>query len=76
LYTTSIYYCCVVGRISLVKAEKARAVEDIILRAAQSGQLAEKVDEKKLIQLLEQIAEKQTKTKIIVILYYPNLFIL
>lgn len=58
------------GRISLVKAEKARAVEDMILRAAQSGQLAEKVDENKLIQLLEQIAEKQTKTKITVMFYF------
>lgn len=32
-----------VARIALVKPEKARGVEDIILRAAQMGQIAEKV---------------------------------
>jgi len=37
----------------------------MIIRAAQTGNLAEKVDESKLISLLEQISEKnQQKTKI------------
>nr|GEY16783.1 DNA-binding protein [Tanacetum cinerariifolium] len=31
------------ARIALVKPEKARGVEDVILRAAQMGQIAEKV---------------------------------
>lgn len=34
---------CAVARIALVKPEKARGVEDVLLRAAQSGQIAEKV---------------------------------
>ncbi|KAJ7959264.1 DNA-binding protein [Quillaja saponaria] len=31
------------ARIALVKPEKARGVEDVIIRAAQMGQIAEKV---------------------------------
>lgn len=55
------------SRIALVKPEKARAVEDMVLRAAQTGQLTQKVDEAKLITLLEQLTEKQAKpTKITV----------
>lgn len=33
----------IVARIALVKPEKARGVEDVILRAAQMGQIIEKV---------------------------------
>ncbi|KAH6765252.1 double-stranded DNA-binding family protein [Perilla frutescens var. hirtella] len=49
------------ARIALVKPEKARGVEDVILRAAQMGQIVEKVSEEKLISLLEQINTKTTK---------------
>ncbi|KAJ4703794.1 DNA-binding protein [Melia azedarach] len=49
------------ARIALVKPEKARGVEDIILRAAQMGQIAEKVSEERLISLLEQINTQTTK---------------
>ncbi|XP_021764132.1 DNA-binding protein DDB_G0278111-like [Chenopodium quinoa] len=55
------------SRIALVKPEKARGVEDVILRAAQMGQIVEKVSEEKLISLLEQIntqTAKQTKVTI------------
>ncbi|EEF42709.1 DNA-binding protein DDB_G0278111 [Ricinus communis] len=55
------------ARIALVKPEKARGVEDVVLRAAQMGQIVEKVSEEKLISLLEQInnqATKQTKVTI------------
>jgi len=51
------------SRIALVKPEKARGVEDLILRAAQSGQLGEKVNEQRLISLLEQLSEKEKKTQ-------------
>jgi programmed cell death protein 5 len=34
---------CAVARIALVKPEKARGVEDVFLRAAQMGQIVEKV---------------------------------
>ncbi|EFA77623.1 hypothetical protein PPL_12230 [Heterostelium album PN500] len=53
------------SRIAMVKADKARQVEDMIINAAQTGRLQEKVDEPKLISLLEQISEKATKTNII-----------
>ncbi|KAI3870820.1 hypothetical protein MKX03_006804 [Papaver bracteatum] len=50
-----------IARIALVKPEKARGVEDVILRAAQMGQIAEKVSEERLISLLEQINTQTTK---------------
>ncbi|EGC35789.1 hypothetical protein DICPUDRAFT_24772, partial [Dictyostelium purpureum] len=54
------------SRIAIVKPETARQVEDIIINAAQRGQLAEKVDDAKLISLLEQMNEKTKKTTITV----------
>ncbi|XP_022884560.1 DNA-binding protein DDB_G0278111-like isoform X2 [Olea europaea var. sylvestris] len=50
-----------VARIALVKPEKARGVEDVILRAARVGQITEKVSEEKLISLLEQINTQTAK---------------
>lgn len=55
-----------VARVALVRPEKARAVEDMILGAAQRGQLNAKVDEPKLISLLEQLGEQKKETKITV----------
>ncbi|KAL8507262.1 hypothetical protein ACS0TY_017977 [Phlomoides rotata] len=55
------------ARIALVKPDKARGVEDVILRAAQSGQIVDKVSEERLISLLEQIntqTAKETKVTI------------
>ncbi|XP_076960556.1 uncharacterized protein LOC143636971 [Bidens hawaiensis] len=49
------------ARIALVNPEKARGVEDVILRAAQMGQIVEKISEEKLISLLEQINTQTTK---------------
>ncbi|KAL3615168.1 hypothetical protein CASFOL_040829 [Castilleja foliolosa] len=49
------------ARIALVKPDKARGVEDVILRAARTGQIAEKVSEERLISLLEQINTQTTK---------------
>jgi len=53
-----------VARIGLVKPDKARRVEDMIIGAAQSGQLRGKVDEANLISLLDQISKKQKHTTI------------
>ncbi|EFJ24174.1 hypothetical protein SELMODRAFT_415003 [Selaginella moellendorffii] len=50
------------SRIALVKPEKAKGVEDLILHSAQRGQITEKVSEERLIQLLEQINEQTKKT--------------
>ncbi|GMP73865.1 hypothetical protein CsSME_00031466 [Camellia sinensis var. sinensis] len=52
------------ARIALVKPEKARGVEDVLTKAAQMGQTAEKlkfVSEERLLSLLEQI-NTQTET--------------
>lgn len=55
------------ARIALVKPDKAKGVEDVILRSAQYGQITEKVSEERLIQLLEQINEQtQKNTKVVI----------
>ncbi|XP_039133999.1 DNA-binding protein DDB_G0278111-like [Dioscorea cayenensis subsp. rotundata] len=54
-------------QIALVKADKAKGVDDVVLRAAQMGQITEKVSEEKFISLLKQINDqtsKQTKVTI------------
>lgn len=61
--------CLIVGRIQMVKADKARAVEDLLIRMAQSNQLRNKVTEKQLIDLLGQINQQDsssTQTRIVV----------
>jgi len=57
-----------VSRISIVKPEKGKVVEDHLIRMAQAGQLQGKIDEKQLISLLERISdqEKRQETKITV----------
>ena len=53
------------ARIKIVKEEKAKAVEEMIIRMAQSGQIRGKVTESQLIDLLEQISQEQSQaTKI------------
>lgn len=52
----------VVGRIQMVKADKARAVEDLLIRMAQSNQLRSKVTEKQLIDLLGQMNQQDSNT--------------
>ncbi|ORX60382.1 DNA-binding TFAR19-related protein [Hesseltinella vesiculosa] len=47
------------GRIHMVKAEKARAVEDLLIRMAQTNQLRGKVSEPQLIDLLGRINEQE-----------------
>lgn len=57
-----------VSRISMVKPEKARSVEDYLLNMARSGRLGAKVSEEQLINMLEQISQQEeaVKTKIVV----------
>jgi len=56
-----------IGRMKLVRPEKARAVEDSLIRAATTGQLKSKVSEEQLIAMLEQIGgggdDKESGTK-------------
>jgi len=56
----------VVSRLSLVKPEKVKAVEDHLLRMAKSGNLNGKIDDTQLVGLLEKISdqEKRQETKI------------
>ncbi|KAH8102941.1 DNA-binding TFAR19-related protein [Cristinia sonorae] len=49
------------SRIALVSADRARQIEAMLLRLAQSGQLRGRVTEQQLIDLLEQADEAQTK---------------
>ncbi|KNE68427.1 hypothetical protein AMAG_13081 [Allomyces macrogynus ATCC 38327] len=53
------------ARIAIVKPQNARAVEDMVLRMAQTGQLRGKVDEDQLIDLLGNISESKQSTKIV-----------
>lgn len=71
-YFTFPTYLQIVSRIAMVKAEKARAVEDLLIRMAQGGQVRAKITEKQLIELLEQVNQQtKSETKIVVrILYF------
>ncbi|GIL72156.1 hypothetical protein Vretimale_461 [Volvox reticuliferus] len=64
------------ARIAIVKPEKARGVENMILAAAQRGALSAKVSEERLVQLLEQVNEREgaSKPKITIQRRRPNLF--
>lgn len=53
------------ARIKIVKEQKANAVEEMIVKMAQSGQIREKVSEKQLIDLLEQLQDRSTKITIL-----------
>jgi len=46
---------------AIVRKEKARAVEDMLLQAATSGRLGGKVTEEQLIQMLEQVSSQVEK---------------
>ena len=56
----------------MVKADKARAVEDLLIRMVQAGQLRGKVSESQLIEILEQINQQKPKTKIVVLVDFIN----
>lgn len=49
-----LLFFSIVARIALVKPEKARGVEDVILRAAQMGQIVEKVRVQSLFHVIVQ----------------------
>ncbi|SAL95355.1 hypothetical protein [Absidia glauca] len=48
------------SRIQMVKPDKARAVEDLLIRMAQSNQLRNKVSEPQLIDLLGQLNQQES----------------
>jgi programmed cell death protein 5 len=53
------------SNIKMVKADKARKIEDMLIMRAQRGQLGGVVDEDTLIQMLESINEQmESKSKV------------
>ncbi|OLL22658.1 hypothetical protein NEOLI_002463 [Neolecta irregularis DAH-3] len=57
------------SRISIVKPERARAVEDLIIQSAQQGRLRSRVSEKELIDLLDQISKQESNKREAKIVY-------
>ncbi|CAG9321495.1 unnamed protein product [Blepharisma stoltei] len=51
------------SRVALVKPQKAREIEDMLIQMAMKGQLAGQVKEQDIIQLLEKTTE-QAKTSV------------
>ncbi|MEW5299154.1 MAG: hypothetical protein WDW38_005042 [Sanguina aurantia] len=51
------------SRIALVKPDKARSIESMIISAAQRGALTEKITEDRLKTMLEQISERESTSK-------------
>jgi DNA-binding TFAR19-related protein (PDSD5 family) len=62
-----------VSRLSLVKPEKARKIEDVIIQNVSMGTIKSKIDETTLIQYIEQFNEvdKPSTTTIKVINALP-----
>lgn len=54
------------GRIRLVKEQRATEVENRLMTLAQTGQLRQKVTETQLKELLNAVADNQEKEKIVV----------
>ncbi|XP_071481670.1 programmed cell death protein 5-like [Diadema antillarum] len=48
--------------IALVKPEKAKMVEDMLIRMAQTGQIPGKIGEEQLKSFLEQVSEKTSRS--------------
>ena len=51
-----------ISNLAAVKPEKAKAVENMIIQMAKSGQIQEKLTDERFRQLLDQISERTTKT--------------
>ncbi|KAJ1952639.1 hypothetical protein IWQ62_006177 [Dispira parvispora] len=51
------------ARIAMVKADKARSIEDMLIRMARMGQLRGKVNDTQLVDLLEQVNEKTKRNE-------------
>jgi len=55
----SVFFPIPVSRIAMVKPSKARQIQDLLLRMAQSGQIKQKISEQQLIGLLDQVEQAQ-----------------
>eukprot|EP00158_Paraphelidium_tribonemae_P008823 Partr_v1_DN28698_c0_g1_i1_m50161 putative Programmed cell death len=54
------------SRISIVKPEKAAAVQDLIIRLASGGRLGKRISEKDLIDLLNQTNQQSQAPQVII----------
>jgi programmed cell death protein 5 len=63
-----------VSRIALVKPEKARGVENMVLSMAQRGQLTEPVSDAQLLSLLEKVNDQTAPKATTITRRRPNLF--
>ena len=52
------------NRISLVKKDKARQIENQLITMARSGRLGDKIDESRVIAMLEALDKKKAVTKV------------
>ena len=50
--------------IALVKPDKAKQLEGMLISMAQSGQLSDKMTEQQLVKVLEQVSEKKPRTTV------------
>ena len=55
-------FLILVNNVKLVRPEKAKAIEDMIIRNGTAGALKDKVSEEMLISYLENFQDKQTTT--------------
>lgn len=53
-----------VARLALVKPEKAKKIEDIIIQSATAGKISTKLDESAIIAYLDQLTELESKEQI------------
>ena len=69
IYSDNLNLNDVVSRISLVKPEKGRSLEDWLISAMQSGKVRNRITEPDLLSILDQIdsqEQKQKSSKIVV----------
>ncbi len=52
-----------------MKPEKAREIEDSLIRSAQMGAIASQIDEPQLVKILNDLSEKKTQTKVTVSIF-------
>ncbi|KAK9434557.1 PDCD5-related protein [Lipomyces doorenjongii] len=62
------------SRIRIVKEQKAKSVEDLLIQMARTGQIRSRVDEEELISLLDQISKQESREHETKIVYQTRRF--
>ncbi|KAK9320769.1 PDCD5-related protein [Lipomyces orientalis] len=63
------------SRIRIVRQQKAKGVEDLLIQMARTGQIRSRVDEDELISLLEQISKQESREHETKIVYQTRRFV-